>query len=115
MIILEEKLPRGISRMDPKKRRSVHTVRNVDKAILAELKAIVRGLFVIRSDEKYPSSAASRTAASPSKSSNAKKMKMSEIEIQESNRKNRTTIREPTETVTSTRRRNGSPKSNKRA
>src|SRR5713101_3656297 len=100
--------------MDPKKKRSVQTVRNVESAMLPELNAIVKGFLVIRSDEKSPSSAARRIAASPSNRSNARKMKMSEMEIHESKRKNRTTIREPRETVTTTRRRYGSPSPDKR-
>jgi hypothetical protein len=113
VINLEEKLPPDNSMIDPKKRRKVQTVTNVDRAMPAELKAIVRGFFVMRRDEKNPSMAANKIAASPSNSSNARKMKTSEIEIYESNRKNRTTIREPRNMVTTTSRRNGSPRSDK--
>src|SRR5262245_24893419 len=84
---------------------------NVETAILAELNIIVSGLLVIRKDEDRPSSAASRIAASPSKRSKVRKMKISEIEMYESNRKNRTTIREPSARVTSTSRRYGRPSS----
>src|SRR6185369_16821745 len=106
---LDEKPTFESSGIDPKKSRKVHTVAKVATAILAELKIIVRGFLVILSDENSPSRAANKTAASPSNISSARKMKMSDIEMYESNRKNRTTIREPSETVTTTRRRKGSP------
>jgi len=88
VINLEEKAPRDRSVIDPNRSRSVHAVANVETAMLAELNAIVSGLFVIRNEEKSPSIAATTIAASPSKSSNAKKMKISEIEMYESNLKN---------------------------
>jgi hypothetical protein len=51
--------------MLPKSRRRVVTVRKVAHAITAELKSVVKGRLLTRSEEQNPSTAASRTAASP--------------------------------------------------
>ena len=81
VINLGEKVPLESSTIDPKKNLRVQTVRNVAIAMLAELKAIVSGLFVIRTEEKKPSIAANRIAASPSKKRSARKTKTSESEM----------------------------------
>jgi len=77
--------------------------------MLAELNSIVSGRFVILRDEQNPSSAASNIAASPSNNRTARKMKMSEIETDDSKRKKFTTLREPIASVTTVSKANCNP------
>jgi hypothetical protein len=58
--------------------RSVQTVRNVERAITAVLKAVEETLLLTRSDEHKPSTADNRMDASPPQSNIVRKMNVSE-------------------------------------
>ena len=107
----DEKAPWVTPEMGPKHNRSVKTVMNVAITMLAELNAIVSFFLVMRKDETKPSSPANRIADSPSNNISDRKMKMSDTEIQESKRKKRTVMREPTNSVTAVSNRYGRPSS----
>src|SRR4051812_22726215 len=63
----------------PKHSRTIRTVSEVEKTIMPELKAMTRGVLLMRRPENKPSTAASKIPASPPYSKSTRKMKVSEI------------------------------------